>query len=731
MKTTSINYKKPRQRIRALLSAVLAALLLTVFSGSITAKAEGDAQYNANSFAKLTQEKITYKVEITSESQASGWNSASLQLGYRGDEGKTDRQNWDIKDDISNGKTITKEFSLPMDDVPSVLKLYLDFGGGFTVRSHSGSIKFYADGEEVMNEPYSARSYPFNSSDETLLFQIDGIAPTIVELPGGSTEVYSSVKKAWTKAMETNGATVRLWENSYVRGTLEVKNNITLDLNGFLFANTEVGSLFKVKNGGSLSIVDSDPNRDTGETFYVTTGMTSENDTENRSFKLKGGGIYHGGSEGNGGVINVEKGGALNVTGCTFTDCHSSEGSGGAIYCEGSMSLKGTKFIFCTATEGNGGAIALNDEPEEISLDSLTFDRCAAENGGAISTSYGGEAADMTNCTFNNCYAEENGGGVYCASTVSLTAGKLTFNKCAAENGGGIYNGSSSPVTLADSAFVSCFADYGGGLSYGYGGIMKLENTEFNLCSAEKNGGAIHLLSVYNIYSGKANVWVDITISNCNIHHCSAKGSGGGLYAFDDGKPMSETVKTKLNQSVVSDNTAKTGGGVYVESHYVYLVNSSITNNKAQSKYGGGVYVDSMYDIEVADEIVIRGNTADGKENNLCLQNGTFSSAKLYSGGLYDGSYIGISSTSSGSSTVAKNVSQFQMSKFMKADDNAYGLSMTNTKEVETKLYASMISRNASFAIIIGGAAVIICSFAVLYVRKLRRRGKIIDADNE
>lgn len=45
--------------------------------------------------------------------------------------------------------------------------------------------------------------------------------------------------------------------------------------------------------------------------------MTSEEEAESRTYHLKGGGIFHGGSE----------------------------ESGGAIYCEGRMELKGTKFI--------------------------------------------------------------------------------------------------------------------------------------------------------------------------------------------------------------------------------------------------------------------------------------------------------------------------------------------------------------------------------------------------
>ena len=741
MKNTSMNNQKPRRQ-RALLYVVLAMLLalLAAVPLCIGAGAESDAQYNANAFAKITQPKIKYKVEVTTESKASGWNSASLKLGYRGDGDKTERQNWDIKDDISGGKTITKEFSLPKDDVPSVLRLYLDFGGGFTVRSHSGRIKFYADGAEVMNEAYSARSYPFVSSNETLTFQIDGIHPTIVKSRSGAQEVYTSVNKAWDAAKEMNGATVILWEDSHVKGTLEVKNNVTLDLNGHLFANTEVGSLFKVKKGGTLSIIDSDPNRDTGETFQVTTGMTSETDTENRSFKLKGGGIYHGASEGNGGAINVENGGTLHVTGCTFTDCHSTESYGGAIYCEGNMSLKGTRFIFCTALERYGGAINITGE-HDVSLENLTFDRCAARDGGAISfrnDDDDGVLAKFKNCTFNLCHADNCGGALYHGGCTEINASGLTFNKCSAQCGGGVYYATGwsafditvSPITITDSKFENCTAETGGAIQYFKAHDMALENVVIKNCEASEDGGAIHIRSRIEHKEDEDFVQYEFRVRNCEISNCAAADEGGAVYTWcDDNDDCSRLLVYNCS---IHDNTAKKGGAFYVESPFVYLANSAITKNNATAgDGGGGVYVDSMYDIDVADEIVIRDNTAKGKPNNLCLQNGVFSSAKIYCGGLSDGSYIGVSSTSSGSATVAKNVSQFQMSKFLKADNGDYGFSIKNTKNVETKLYASMLSKNTSVWIIVAGVVVIAGVTGCLYFKKRRKESEQHDATDE
>ena len=724
MKKTSIKNRKYGSRIMKLLSSVLIPLLLLAATPvSVPASAA---------------QGVTYKLEVTTESQASGWNKATLKIGYKSG-GSSD--NLDIKDELSEGKKMEWTF-VRSDAVPYRLQMYLDFGGGFTIRHHSGRIKLYADGEEMLNEPYSATSYPFNSSDTTLDFTVWGMAQTELVDSQGNKAVYPSFRHAWKQALGHSDLTVKLTEDTTVNETLETAETINVDLNGHLLNNAATNSLFVIKNRGKLSIIDSDPTRDTGETFFCTTGMTSEEEAESRTYPLKGGGIYHGGTKENGGIAKIDKGGTLSVNGGTITDCHSSDGNGGAIYCEGTLNLKDTKFIFCTALEGNGGAVCISGKPE-ISLENLTFERCSAENGGAISfenVETVGKVSKFDNCTFNNCQAEDYGGGYYNIGRSTITADGLTFSNCRAECGGGLYitSGGSQfdsvvyPNTISNSKFENCSAeDFGGGVGYHNAAELTLDHVEFNECKSEDDGGAIHLVTI--VANGRNDYGQhDIRISDCDIHHCTAKDEGGGICIDDERSPEVNNA-TMLYHTSVHDNTAKTGGGVYVVSNYVYLVGSTVTDNTATGKNGGGVYVDSMDDIEVAETVVIRDNTANGERNNLCLQNGMFSSAKLYCGGLYDGSYIGISSTGNGSATVAKNISQFQATKYIHSDDYTRGFSMTDTKEVATPLFASMISDNISWIILIGGVIVIVAVITILYLRKRRREGKKNDqqADEE
>ena len=722
MNKTSIKQKRTVSRISRFLSAVLILIvLLAALPVCVPAHAA---------------QGVTYKLEITTESKASSWNKATLKIGYK-DGGSSDIL--DIKDELSQGKTMEWTFERS-DAVPYYLQMYLDFGGGFTIRHHSGRIKLYADGEEMLNEPYSAYSYPFNSSNTTLDFTVWGMAQTELVDSKGDKAVYPTFRHAWKRALGHRDLTVKLTEDTTVNETLETEETVNVDLNGHLLNNAATNSLFVIKNRGNLSIIDSDPTRDTGETFFCTTGMTSMDEADARTYPLKGGGIYHGGTEENGGIAKIEKGGTLSMNGGTLTDCHSGDGSGGAIYCEGNLNLKDTKFIFCTALEGDGGAICFSGAPQ-ISLENLTFERCSAENGGAISfenVESVGKVTKFDNCTFSNCQAEDYGGGYYNIGRSTITADKLTFKNCRAECGGGLYieSGGSQfdsvvyPNTISNSKFENCSAEeLGGGVGYRNAAELTLDHVEFNECKSEDDGGAIHLVTI--VANGRNDYGQhDIRISDCDIHHCTAKDEGGGICIDDERSPEVNNA-TMLYHTSVHDNTAKTGGGVYVVSNYVYLVGSTVTDNTATGKNGGGVYVDSMDDIEVAEETVIRNNTANGVRNNLCLQNGTFSSAKLYSGGLYDGAFIGVSSTGSGSATVGKNISQYQVYKYLHTDDPARSLSMTDTKEVATPLFASVISDNISLIIIIGGVIIIAGIVLFLYFRKRRKEGKNDEAKDE
>ncbi len=184
MKKISIKQRQTGSRFKKLLSVVLiSVILLAVLPVCVPTSAETI---------------ITYKLEVTSESKASGWNSARLELHYKDRSGNETSDTWDIKNDISNGNNVSKTVKMyETDRIPYMIRLYLDFGGGFTIRTHSGRVKLSVEGEEITNEAYSATSYPFSSSDKTMDFGIYGLVPAEVISSDGSSKSYATVKQAW------------------------------------------------------------------------------------------------------------------------------------------------------------------------------------------------------------------------------------------------------------------------------------------------------------------------------------------------------------------------------------------------------------------------------------------------------------------------------------------------------------------------------------------------------
>jgi LPXTG-motif cell wall-anchored protein len=118
--------------------------------------------------------------------------------------------------------------------------------------------------------------------------------------------------------------------------------------------------------------------------------------------------------------------------------------------------------------------------------------------------------------------------------------------------------------------------------------------------------------------------------------------------------------------------------------------------------------------------MVVRDNSNKKGASNFILQDGNFSDAVFYSGGLIEGSDLRLGSTDSGNVTLVKNVSEREMRKFISLDNSSKSLEMRNTWLVHAPVYASIMSEHTSIIIIIAGLGVLIAAVAVLYYRKKR-----------
>ena len=684
----TLDNNKSLKRLEALvLSIVLLCLILIpgLFSSSYAILKYGD-----------TFNRCVFK--ITTDSHANGWDEAKFEVDYYDKDGNKQRKEWDITDEMSEGEEILLDLNEQYAK-PYKIHFYMEFGGGMTIRKQSGKIEYIFQTNTLAEWDYSAWSYPFSSYDSWTSYDLPAVTPMmLIDEEADFDREMESLSSAFEEADWGRKYTIKLLSDAELTAPIDVSSdNITLDLNGYAItkkntggSSTIDGMMFYIGDKGKLTIIDSKSDRDNGTEY-------------------DGGILTKGNMDGDGGCFYIERGGSLSIKGCSIENCDANE-NGGAIYCRGELSLDGTDIIHCDAKE-NGGAVVLT-EAAKAKFKDVTIDDCdAKENGGAIYMT-GTAEAELNDVTIKGCDAEDLGGAVYMKKDSILKASGLNARKCEAEYGGAFYIEEQSALRAEESTVEQCKAEESGGGMYYQAADLVLNNCEWNGCHAGEDGGAVYLIT-RNGNKHKQDLYKQ------TFTDCSADELGGALYTIDDAAARAVS-PTTLESCSFKGNTAETGGGVYLESLKVYFINTSVTGNTANGKDGGGIYVDSMKDIEVAGKVVIRDNKSSRGTNNLALQNGLASTAYLYSGGLYDGSYIGISSTSGGKVTVAKNVSTFNAYKALHSDDSRRAFVTEGEYGVMTPLVASMISDDASITIIVVG---LVLMFAVIMLL-LRRKNK-------
>lgn len=147
--------------------------------------------------------------------------------------------------------------------------------------------------------------------------------------------------------------------NFVITAPIVVTGNVTLDLNGYALKLEGSGSVIRVENGATLTLVDSKPNAvhkfDKINALWKLAGETT---AEENIIEVKGGAITGGtgtGEAGNtcGGGIYVRKGGTLLMRGGNIVGCTAREGGG--IYVEdgGRFEMSAGTITGCVAQTAN------------------------------------------------------------------------------------------------------------------------------------------------------------------------------------------------------------------------------------------------------------------------------------------------------------------------------------------------------------------------------------------
>ena len=370
-----------------------------------------------------------------------------------------------------------------------------------------------------------------------------------------------STEEALREALANGAVGIRLTKDVQLSATLEIRSELTLDLNGYVLQMTGSGSVFELSGGGKLTVVDSRPaaaHRFTPNAAQLW-GLDETGGTETVH-----GGIITGGSANRGGGVNVENG-TLVMEGGSIVGCQ-------AVYTYAGGS-------------GSGGGVRVSvDGSFEMYQDAGIYG-CVASGYGEGDGSGGG--------------VEIDGGGSGESGTFVMHGG--TIASCVAGRmGGGI--GNDGVFIMEDGAIRSCSAiGYGGeeamGGSIRFSGDMTISGGTISAEGADGKKQHIFGRGAFTI-SGNAQINASMTLE-------------GDLYA--DGGTISGEVATTGN---ITGSEGATGTTTFTKA-----VESSGTIEGGV--FEGAVRSRTSYGAQEA--AVIRGGTFKGKvESYSSIENGVF-----------------------------------------------------------------------------------------------------------
>ncbi len=405
----------------------------------------------------------------------------------------------------------------------------------------------------------------------------------------------------------------------------------------------------------------------------------------------------------------------------------------GTGFSNGALSYSGAKMLtldlngYCidrglSSPVSNGEVICVNSRMTIIDSGSGEYTVSRLFKGGAIqngaSTARGGGVVVMDNAELNfnggtilNCVSTDDGGAISAFGSGAVLKvnggafyGNRTYDAAGECSGGAIYSNAAS-VTVNNAVFEGNYAEDDGGAVYTYGGSLKLSSSSFYSNNCDELGGAVCL-------AGSATA----EITECLFSQNSSTEEHGGAVYCDSGSG------TYLkNCRMYYNSAAKDGGALYINADRVFVVGGEYRYNTA-AKNGGGIYVDSMNDINASGKLIVTDNSVNGKANDLCLQDGTASTAYLYCGGFYEGSKVLLCSTGTSSRLAIKGIDKFQYTNYIGFDE---GYS-------QDKLVSSTLSQDNIRAVasaIGGGDIAYVCAcaaaiavFAVFIVRRGKKK---------
>ena len=449
----------------------------------------------------------------------------------------------------------------------------------------------------------------------------EGLLPAAEEVENPAAKIGEKAYATLAKAIEAaqDGDTIILQRDLTENVTIESKQNLTLNLNGYTLTGKEESAPVIAVNGSNNLTV-------TGGTITGGTngGIRIKNDyntvvrlvdvtvSDNHTANC-GGGIYLEGPEAE--PTESEQFPVLALTGSTIISGNTADLDGGGIYAKHARVNLNGKIVESNRSGRDGGGVYVENGSLQLFQATVKKNQ-GSENGGGIA---------MKNCGFDIAVSEiyeneaKNGGGVAILGSDTKSnshtiheAVTTIRDNTAKNNGGGIY--------AQDAEF-------------------QLTSPTIENNTAAQGGG---------VYANQSTVTVEgSTIQNNKTTGVSgyettvSTGAGGGVYVRDGALTIKAST---FKASTIQGNTATRGGGVYADHATVTVEGSTIQSNKANDVpsdapasnhgLGGGIY---SFDCALTiTDSTITGNEACGS-TSLFRYNTTENTDRLVSSALGKG----------------------------------------------------------------------------------------------
>ena len=208
-----------------------------------------------------------------------------------------------------------------------------------------------------------------------------------------------------------------------------------------------------------------------GGSIFSIKGSSGQVTVDMSGIRITGGNI-----NGNGGGIYVYPGNTLNLSSCSVDHNSAALDGGGIINDQGKLSLTNCDVLYNTSASRGGGMA--NFTGELTIINTSIGNNTSADNGGGIYNLNG--TAELSYSALETNTAEYRGGGIYSYGTdaeITLFECPVTGNNTVRQGAGGIYNASTMTLTRVTISQNKTPDWYGGGGIWNDGSIRIEEST--------------------------------------------------------------------------------------------------------------------------------------------------------------------------------------------------------------------------------------------------------------